>query len=76
MRLIALYGKPLETVVGTILNNNTNINLLTYFDEERIERALEKPIANYYNVGSKLICLQTDRLHQIPWNKIRFVRLS
>ncbi len=76
MRLIALQGKPLGIVVGTILNNNTSINLLTYFDEERIERALKKPIANYYNVGSKLICLQTDKLHHIAWDKIRFVRLS
>lgn len=76
MRLIALQGKPLEMVVRIILDNNTSINLLTYFDEEKIERALEKPIANYFNIGSGLICLQTDELHYIAWNRIRFVRLS
>lgn len=76
MRLICLKGKDQTTVVRTILDNSTIINLLIYSDEENIERALKKPRANYFDLGSLLLCFQTTDNHLIPWNKIHFVRLA
>lgn len=76
MRLICLKGKDQATVVRTILDNSTIINLLIYSDEKNIEQALKEPLANYFDLGSLLLCFKTTDTHLIPWNKICFVRLA